>query len=111
MAAMGVQDQIKSAFQDIIAPELHAFRGDIQRLDQKIDNLDTRVTVRLDSLRTETVSMRASSSPRSGGSTRASTASIANCRQPSTSANVSPPSKPGAAPDVALSAGRLISAR
>jgi hypothetical protein len=37
MAAMGVYDQIKSAFQDIIAPELHAFRGDIQRLDQKID--------------------------------------------------------------------------
>ena len=38
MTAMGVYDQIKSAFQDIIAPELHAFRGDIQRLDHKIDH-------------------------------------------------------------------------
>jgi len=48
MPAMGVYDQIKSAFQDIIAPELHAFRGDIQRLDQKIDyglaNLDQKIT-------------------------------------------------------------------
>ncbi len=27
MAAMGVYDQIKKAFQDIVAPELHALRG------------------------------------------------------------------------------------
>ena len=87
MTAMGVYDQIKSAFQDIIAPELHAFRGDIQRLDQKIDHglarsqggdhdrarrsqreidyglagLEQKIdnlAVRLDSLRTETVSMK-----------------------------------------------------
>ena len=28
MTDMGVYDQIKTAFQDIIAPELHALRGD-----------------------------------------------------------------------------------
>ena len=55
---MGVYDQIKSAFQDIIAPELHALRSDIQRLDQKVDGVDTRVTVKLDALRTETVSLK-----------------------------------------------------
>ena len=36
MAAMGVYDQIKKAFQDIVAPELHALRGEIRVLDQKI---------------------------------------------------------------------------
>ncbi len=40
MAAMGVYDQIKTAFQDIIAPELHALRGDIRLVDQKIDGMD-----------------------------------------------------------------------
>lgn len=77
MAAMGVSDQIKTAFQDIIAPELHALRGDIrlldqkiagvdqkidgvdQKLSQKIDTVDTRLTVKLDALRAETVSMKA----------------------------------------------------
>ena len=77
MMAMGVYDQIKTAFQDTIAPELHALRGDIQRLDQKvdgvearlsqkidgldqkIDGVDARLTIRIDSLRTETVSMKA----------------------------------------------------
>jgi hypothetical protein len=29
---MGVDDQIKKAFQDIVAPEMHALRGGIQRL-------------------------------------------------------------------------------
>ena len=56
---MGVYDQIKTAFQDIIAPEIHALRGDIGRLDQKIDGVDTRLTIKLDALRTETTSMKA----------------------------------------------------
>ena len=30
MTAVGVYDQIKKAFQDVIAPELHALRGDIR---------------------------------------------------------------------------------
>jgi len=59
MAAMGVYDQIKTAFQDIIAPELHALRGDIRLLDQKIDGVDSRLTVKIESLRTEVVSLRA----------------------------------------------------
>jgi hypothetical protein len=65
MRAMGVYDQIKTAFQDLIAPELHAIRGDIRvpdqkigALDQKIDGVDARLTVRIDSLRTETASMK-----------------------------------------------------
>ena len=44
---MGVDDQIKTAFQDIIAPELHALRGDIRLLDQKIDSLRTEFTVEI----------------------------------------------------------------
>jgi hypothetical protein len=33
MAPMGVYDQVKKAFQDIIAPELHTLHGEIQRVD------------------------------------------------------------------------------
>jgi cell division septum initiation protein DivIVA len=55
---VGVYDQIKKAFQDLIAPELHAVRGDIRLLDQKIDGLDARLTTKIDSLRTETVSLK-----------------------------------------------------
>ena len=57
MAAMGVYDQIKKAFQDVIAPELHELRGEIRRLDQrvesvdhKIDGVDARMGARLDAL-------------------------------------------------------------
>ena len=74
--AMGVYDQLKKALQDIIAPELHEIRGDIRALDQKlsgdvrsldqkigglsqkIDGVDARLTVKIESLRTETVSMK-----------------------------------------------------
>ncbi|MGH7277051.1 MAG: hypothetical protein ACREJG_00025 [Candidatus Rokuibacteriota bacterium] len=58
MMAVGVYDQIKTAFQDIIAPELHSLRADIQRLDQKVDGVDARLTVKIDGLRTEMVSMK-----------------------------------------------------
>ena len=76
MGRMGVYDQIKKAFQDIVAPEIHELRGEIRRLDQKIDgvdarlnirldaldnkidNVDQRLTAKLDALRTETVSMK-----------------------------------------------------
>jgi len=66
MTAVGVSGQIKTAFQDIIAPELHVLRGDIRvldqrvvSLDQKIDGVDARLTVKIDALRTETVSLKA----------------------------------------------------
>lgn len=73
---VGVYEQIRKAFQDLIAPEIHAIRGDIRLLDQKIDGVDARLTVkidaldqkvdslddrlttRIDSLRTETVSVK-----------------------------------------------------
>src|SRR5260370_26856100 len=87
MVRVGVYDQIKKAYQDLIAPELHAIRGDIRLLDQKIDGidarlaaqidgvdarfttrmdaldqkiggLDARLTTKIDSLRTETVSLK-----------------------------------------------------
>jgi hypothetical protein len=51
---MGLYDQIKTAFQDVIAPELHVLRGDIQRLDQKIDqkivSLDQKIDQKIMSL-------------------------------------------------------------
>jgi hypothetical protein len=43
MSRMGVYE-IKKAFQDIIAPELHTLRGEIRLLDQKIDGVDVKVT-------------------------------------------------------------------
>jgi hypothetical protein len=62
MAHVGVYDQIKKAFQDIVAPELHALRSDIRvvdqrivSLDQKIDGVDARLTTKIDSLRAELV--------------------------------------------------------
>src|SRR5436189_1469827 len=77
MSAVGVYDQIEKAFQDIVAPELHALRGDIrvldqrivgldqkidgvdQRLSEKIDGVDARLATKIDGLRSETVSMKA----------------------------------------------------
>ena len=43
MWTMGVYDQVKKAFQDIIAPELHAIRGDIRVLDERISGLKTEL--------------------------------------------------------------------
>ena len=48
MKGMGVYDQIKRAFQDLIAPELHAIRGELRLLDQKIDGLDREVRTAID---------------------------------------------------------------
>ena len=66
MAAVGVDDQIKSALQDIVAPEIHALRGEIRvldqkiiRLDQNIDAVDACLTARIDGLRADTMSMKA----------------------------------------------------
>ena len=54
MAAVGVYDQVKRAFQDMIAPELHALRGEMRVLDQRIVGLDQKI----DGLRAETASMK-----------------------------------------------------
>jgi len=70
MKRMGLYDQVKSAFQDLIAPELHAIRGDIHRLDQKGDGGDARLTTKIDSgigsLRTEVGSLRTEMSSMKG---------------------------------------------
>ena len=50
MTRMGVYDQIKRAFQDLIAPELHAMRGELRLLDQKIDGVDARLTTKIEAL-------------------------------------------------------------
>jgi hypothetical protein len=73
---MGLYDQVKKAFQDVIVPEIQALRGDILRLDAKVDGVDGRLSAKIDgldgrlsakieavdakvmSLRTETVSMK-----------------------------------------------------
>src|SRR5437870_10009400 len=44
MKAVGVYDQITTAFQDIVAPELHAIRGDIRVLDQRIVGVDEKIS-------------------------------------------------------------------
>ena len=54
MARVGVYDQVKRAFQDMIAPELHALRGEMRVLDQRIVGLDQKI----DGLRGETASMK-----------------------------------------------------
>lgn len=66
MAGMGVYDQIKKAFQDIVAPELHALRGDLRvldqkiiALDQKIEGVESRLTIRIDALGAQIASHKA----------------------------------------------------
>ena len=58
MRGVGIYDQIKAAIQDMVAPalqEIHgepqAVRADIRRVDEKIDNIDVRLTTRIDSPR------------------------------------------------------------
>ena len=53
MPAVGVHDQIKKAFQDVVAPEIHELRGEIRRLDQKVDGMDAKLTAMLTSMRGE----------------------------------------------------------
>ena len=55
---MGIYDQIKAALQDFVAPELQAIRADIRGLDQKIDDVDTRLNIKIDSLQAQMGSMR-----------------------------------------------------
>jgi len=50
MTGVGVYDQIKRAIQDLIAPELHAIRGDLRLLDQKIAGVDARLSTKIDAL-------------------------------------------------------------
>ena len=110
MSRMGVCDQIKKAFQDLIAPELHAIRGDLRRLDQKIDGIDARLsakidgvdarlTTKIDALDQKIDSVKSEVLSEIRRSTRGSTASTERSEPRSTSANASPRSKLVADPD------------
>ncbi len=43
MARVGVYEEIKKALQDLVAPELHAIRGDIHGMRADIRVLDQRI--------------------------------------------------------------------
>src|SRR6266568_4167126 len=107
MKAVGVYDQIKTAFQDIVGPELHAIRGDIRVLDQRIVGVDEKISGVDARLGATTVSSHGSilcvtkSSPKSGGSTPGSMASIVSCAPRSTFESGWRRSRPAARPDVA----------
>jgi hypothetical protein len=58
MPRMGVYEQIKAAIQDLLAPELQAIRGDLRRLERKIDDVDARVTIKIDSVQAQLGSMK-----------------------------------------------------
>lgn len=47
---MGIYDQIKKAFQDVVAPEIRALQGEVKRLDEKIDAMHREVVVRFEAL-------------------------------------------------------------
>jgi len=47
---MGDYDQIKQAFQDMIAPEIRTLQVEIRRLDEKVDALGKRLDEKIDSL-------------------------------------------------------------
>jgi hypothetical protein len=50
MRRVGVYEQIKAAIQDLLAPELQGIRSDLRRLEQKIDDVDARLTIKIDAL-------------------------------------------------------------
>ena len=65
MKRMGIYDQTKAAIQDLVAPTLHEIRGDLQairidieRIDEKIDNVDARLNDKIDSLSAQMGHMR-----------------------------------------------------
>jgi hypothetical protein len=58
MRRMGVYDDIKRAFQDLIAPELHEVRGELRRLNEKIDGAQSLLLEKINSLRVEMTSAR-----------------------------------------------------
>ena len=60
MAVRGMYETVKQAFQDIVAPQLAELKGDMRRLDEKIDSVRTELSFtrqhldeKLDSLRAE----------------------------------------------------------
>jgi uncharacterized coiled-coil DUF342 family protein len=61
MGRVGVYDQIKSVFQDIVAPEIHSLRGEIQALRGEFQGVKGEMQglgARVDSLRAEMGAMK-----------------------------------------------------
>ena len=50
MARVAIYDQIKTAFQDLVAPAIHELRGDIRVLDERITALDAKVEQNISAL-------------------------------------------------------------
>lgn len=50
---MGGYENVKKALQDTVAPELHALRVEIKRLDEKVESLSRKIEDKLNSLRNE----------------------------------------------------------
>jgi hypothetical protein len=50
MARVGIYDQIKTAFQDLVAPAIHELRGDLRGLDGRLTALDAKFTEKIDAL-------------------------------------------------------------
>jgi hypothetical protein len=50
MARVAVYDQIKTAFQDLVAPAIHELRGDIRVLDERLAALDTKLETKITAL-------------------------------------------------------------
>ena len=53
---MGVYEQIKQAFQDIIAPEIKTLQLEIRRLDEKVGITSQRLDGKIDSSKAEILS-------------------------------------------------------
>jgi ABC-type phosphate transport system auxiliary subunit len=50
MARVGIYDQIKTAFQDLVAPAIHELREDIRVLDERFTALDAKLEQKVGAL-------------------------------------------------------------
>jgi chromosome segregation ATPase len=55
---MSIYEDVKQALQDIVAPELQAIRGEVKRLDEKIDLTRSELLARIDVVRQELLATR-----------------------------------------------------
>jgi len=52
-----VYDQVKQAIQDILAPELQALKGEIRRVDERINALDAKIDARFREMEAKIVAL------------------------------------------------------
>jgi polyhydroxyalkanoate synthesis regulator phasin len=53
MTRVGIYEQIKTAFQDLVAPAIHELRGDIRVLDERVSALDAKLELKVATLDTK----------------------------------------------------------